>query len=169
MKGAPKIAIIDWFAVFLLLFAALLFLQWFVPALVVLAIFSTIFAWYYHTYLDVPRTAEEKLVLSNWWAWLEQRWKESPPAERGLEYYLNKSPYDLTESRAAGAILHLAYIGLLSVFLYVMVLQGIDYYTQSSHDVAIYRILNLLAHTGIIALVASFIYSAVKRAFRSIF
>ena len=88
MKGAPKIAIIDWFAVFLLLFAALLFLQWFVPALVVLAIFSTIFAWYYHTYLDVPRTAEEKLVLSNWWAWLERRWKESPPTVEDAEYYM---------------------------------------------------------------------------------
>lgn len=88
MKGAPKIAIIDWFAVFFLLFAGLLAVQWFVPALIVLAVFSSIFAWYYHTYLDVPRTPEEKLVLSNWWAWLERRWKECPPTVEDAEYYL---------------------------------------------------------------------------------
>jgi hypothetical protein len=88
MKGALKIAIIDWFVVFLVLFVVLLVVQWCVPALIVLAVFSAIFAWYYHTHLDVPRTAEEKLVLSNWYAWLERRWKDNPPTVEDAEYYL---------------------------------------------------------------------------------
>ena len=88
MKGARKIAIIDWFAVFLVLFTVLLLIQWFFPALIVVVVFSSIFAWYYHTYLDVPRTEQEKIVLSNWYAWLERQWKEHPPAVHDVEYYL---------------------------------------------------------------------------------
>lgn len=92
MKGAPKIAIIDWFAVFLLLFSGLLAVQWFVPALIVLAIFSSIFAWYYHTYLDVPPDEQQKLILSNWYARLEQRWRDQPPTVQDAEYYVKHAP-----------------------------------------------------------------------------
>ncbi len=92
MKGVPKIAIIDWFAVFIVLLTILLSIQWFIPALIVLAVFSSIFAWYYHTYLDVPRTEQEKLILSNWYARLEQRWRDTPPCVQSAEYYLRHAP-----------------------------------------------------------------------------
>lgn len=94
MNGAKNVGILDWFAVFALLFTVLLILKWFFPALVVVIIFSAIFAWYYHTYLDVPRTEEEKIILSNWWAWLERRWREHPPTVRSIEYYVNHAPLD---------------------------------------------------------------------------
>lgn len=90
----PKI-VVAWFSTFLILFFSFIAFGLFVPALLTVVFFGSVFFGAYHLYMELPGRAEEnEEFMREWRKHLEDRWATRPPLVRSVDYYVRSAPFN---------------------------------------------------------------------------
>lgn len=94
MVFEPRV-VVAWFATFFALFFGFLLIGFFIPALVTVVVFSSVFAAAYHLYMQMPgRKEENERFIREWQANLEKRRAERPSVSHSVTYYMRRAPFD---------------------------------------------------------------------------
>ncbi len=109
----PSMVNLGFFLFFTLFFASFASqFKWI--SLLVVAIFSAVFAYFYFKYYEDPkRQAENEEFFRHWRERLEARWASLPPMVRSLEHYLRATP--------EASMMGIAMIILVSLLLLTLV------------------------------------------------
>jgi len=118
----PKI-VAAWFSTFFILFFAFIALGFFIPALLTVVLFGSVFFAAYHLYLMLPgREEENERFLREWRKHLEERWASHPPLVRSVNYYVRSAPFNplAAITMLIVLVLLLLIIALVSPYLELM-------------------------------------------------
>jgi hypothetical protein len=116
----PKV-VVAWFSTFFILFFSFIAFGLFIPALLAVVFFGSVFFGAYHLYMMLPgRIEENEEFMREWRKHLEERWAARPPLVRSVDYYVRSAPFN---PQAA--------IGLLvALVLLLLIIALLTFYSQ---------------------------------------